>query len=406
MTFSYIIWDVSPEIISFGSFALRWYGLLFALGFLVTQHILYYIYKKENKPQQDVDTLTVYMIISTVLGARLGHVLFYEPEKLWTDPIGVISPVEFSPFRFTGYMGLASHGAAIGILIGLWIYANYSIVFSKPIAIAENGDASTIEKKNKYGVFITRRTKPGQSYLEVLDRIVILVVVAGCLIRLGNFFNSEIIGKPSNAPQSVVFVNQATDAIRKDPEYSGKVETMEVRKNEKLPDGAHGREPILLYFFFKPGVSEQESRGFLINNVRIYLARSTEFIDQPAELPLTYTLNKEPSGTYAAEVQTFGIARHPAQLYESASCLLLFFGLFWLWTLQKAATPPGRIFGVFLIVLWTLRFVYEFLKKNQVDFEDQMTLNMGQLLSIPFVLVGIYVLVRSYRTTAITGPKE
>ena len=175
---SYIIWNASPEIFSFGSFALRWYGLFFALGFLISQQILYYMYRKEGKPEKDVDTLTIYMVIATILGARLGHVIFYQPEIIWTDPLGIFLPFEFNPFRFTGLQGLASHGGAIGILFALWLYS--------------------------------RKKKPGQNYLQVLDRIVILVALTGALIRLGNYFNSEIIGLPTDKPWGVVFTGRLT----------------------------------------------------------------------------------------------------------------------------------------------------------------------------------------------------
>src|SRR5687767_14202225 len=97
---NYILWSTSPEIFSIGSFSLRWYGLFFATGFLISQQVLYYIYKKEGKPEQDVDTLTIYMVIATLLGARLGHVIFYQPDLIWTDPLSLFLPFEFSPFKF------------------------------------------------------------------------------------------------------------------------------------------------------------------------------------------------------------------------------------------------------------------------------------------------------------------
>src|SRR6187402_3608908 len=119
----FIIWNGSPEIFAFKSFALRWYGLLFAMGFLISQQILYYIYNKEGKPEKDVETLTIYMVVATIVGARLGHVIFYQPEIIWEDPLGIFLPFEFSPFKFTGLQGLASHGAAIGIFLALWLYS-------------------------------------------------------------------------------------------------------------------------------------------------------------------------------------------------------------------------------------------------------------------------------------------
>jgi phosphatidylglycerol---prolipoprotein diacylglyceryl transferase len=364
---SYIIWNGSPEIFSMGTFSLRWYGLLFALGFLVSQQILYYIYKQEGKPQKDVDTLTIYMVVATILGARLGHVIFYQPELFLNDPLSIILPFEFSPFKFTGLQGLASHGGAFGILFALWLYS--------------------------------RKNKPGQSYIQVLDRIVIVVALTGAFIRLGNYFNSEIIGKPSNNPLSVVFVNRITEGLMDYRVDSNPAESITVEKNTTLPEGAHGRVPINLYIFFKPGTTQDQATTFLNSDVKYFLSYYTEFIDEPGMEPLKFQLTTETSGTLAAKVDTFGIARHPAQLYESISCVILFIALFLIWNKDKANLPPGRIFGIFMIVLWSLRFVYEYLKENQVDFEDKLPLNMGQILSIPLFIAGVIILIWSYKNT-------
>jgi prolipoprotein diacylglyceryltransferase len=363
----FIIWNGSPEIFSIGPFTMRWYGLLFALGFLVTQQILYYIHRHEGKPEKDVDTLTIYMAVATILGARLGHVIFYQPEMIWQQPLSIFLPFEFNPFRFTGLQGLASHGAAIGILFGLWLYS--------------------------------RKKKPQQNYLQVLDRIVILVCLVGAFIRLGNFFNSEIIGKPSNNPLSVVFINRVTEAIQHDGDKNNPVEYLSV-KGTNLPDGQNGRIPIDLLLVFKKDVSEQQAYSFVGNNVKFYLNEMSEFVDEPINNTLQYQVVKESGGNFAARVRTFGIARHPAQLYESISCVILFLFLFWYWSRYKINLPEGRIFGMFMILLWVLRFSYEFLKENQVSFEDKLPLNMGQILSIPLVLVGVIVLIRSYRKPA------
>ncbi|MBI1768968.1 MAG: prolipoprotein diacylglyceryl transferase [Bacteroidetes bacterium] len=357
----FIIWNGSPELFSYGQFALRWYGLLFALGFLVSQQILYYIYRKEGKPEKDVDTLTIYMIVATILGARLGHVIFYQPEIIWESPLSVFIPFEFNPFRFTGFQGLASHGGAIGILFALWLFS--------------------------------RKKKPGQNYLQVLDRIVILVCLTGCFIRLGNFFNSEILGKPSSNPLSVVFVNKVSENLTRD---NSPVEYVTINKSD-APEAENSRMPINITILFKKGVDETRALGFMGNEVKYYLTQLNEYVDESALVPLKYQWLKEPDGSFAARVHTFGIARHPAQLYESISCLLLFAFLLWYWSRYKINLPEGRIFGMFMIVLWSLRFAYEFLKISQVPFEDKMTLNMGQILSIPLVLVGVYVLIRSYK---------
>jgi phosphatidylglycerol:prolipoprotein diacylglycerol transferase len=361
---SYLIWNGSPEIFSIGSFSLRWYGLLFASGFLISQQILYYMFRKEGKPEKDVDTLTIYMIVATIIGARLGHVIFYQPEMLWESPLNVVLPFELKPFRFTGFTGLASHGGAIGILFALWLYS--------------------------------RKKKPGQNYLQTLDRIVILVALTGALIRFGNFFNSEIIGKPTNSAMGMVFINRVTDAIKNERD-SSPVDMVSVKKDENLPPGQTGRVPINIYVFFKPNTTREQIEPFM-NTTKMYLTHPSlaEYVDEPVGQPLKYEVVEEKSGTLAAKISTMGIARHPAQLYESISCVALFAFLFWYWSRYKENLPEGRIFGYFMVILWTLRFLYEFLKENQESFENEMTLNMGQILSIPLVIVGIFILIRSF----------
>ena len=270
---SYILWDANPEIFTipeiagFGPFPVRWYGLLFAAGFLIGQQVMIHVFKKEKKPLEDIDALTLYMVISTVLGARIGHFLFYQPEILFKNPLEVILPP---------YAGLASHGAIIGIITGLLLYAR-------------------------------SRKATGQTFLWVADRIVIVVALAGSFIRFGNLMNSEIVGRPTDVPWGFIFM------------------------------------------------------------------QNTEFRQIP---------------------------RHPAQLYESISCLVLFFVLFALWNRYKERTPRGLLVGVFFVWVFTLRFLYEFLKENQEAFEANYALNMGQILSIPAVLLGLYFIWQSRQNSS------
>lgn len=363
---NYIIWNGSPEIFSFGSFALRWYGLFFALGFLISQQILYFIYKKEGKPEKDVDTITIYMVVATILGARLGHIIFYQPEIIWENPLSIFLPFEFNPFRFTGLQGLASHGGAIGILFALWLYS--------------------------------RKKKPGQSYLQVVDRIVILVALTGALIRMGNYFNSEIIGLPTDKPYGVVFVSRFTDALKDNRvDRDGIVESVVYKGNDSLPKGSNGRIPMNIYVFFKKGTSSRDAESFGNFTARNILSNTLyEYFDASGE-NTKIDISSQDDGTLAARISTFGISRHPAQLYESISCIILFAFLFWIWNRQKDALPAGRLLGIFLIWCFGLRFVFEFLKENQESFEDDMVLNMGQILSIPLVIAGIIILLQSFR---------
>jgi phosphatidylglycerol---prolipoprotein diacylglyceryl transferase len=359
---NFIIWNGNPEIFEVGSFSLRWYGLFFALGFLITQQILYHIYRKEGKPEQDVDTLTIYMVIATILGARLGHIIFYQPEIIWEEPWSIFLPFEFSPFRFVGLRGLASHGAAIGILFALWLYS--------------------------------RKKKPGQNYLQVVDRIVILVALVGALIRFGNFFNSEIIGLPTDKPYGVVFVNKLTEAMEDRQDDKEIIESIVYHTNDSLPRGANGRTPLSVYVFFEKGVSEPEATRIVAYGQRVAY-QLDEYFDTTEEID--YQVTTEEDGTLAARITLVGISRHPAQLYESISCVFLFLLLYYIWSRYKENLPPGRLLGLFLIICFGLRFVYEFLKENQEAFENDLPLNMGQILSIPLVIAGIFILMYSYR---------
>ncbi|NOT76836.1 MAG: prolipoprotein diacylglyceryl transferase [Cyclobacteriaceae bacterium] len=368
-TLNYIIWNGSAELFTIGPITLRWYGLLFALGFLLSQQVLYYIYRKEGKPETDIDTLTIYMVLSTILGARLGHILFYQPEIIWQDPLGIILPFQFTPtFEFTGLQGLASHGAAIGILFALWLYS--------------------------------RKKKPGQNYLQVLDRIVIVVAMTGAMIRFGNYFNSEILGKPTDASYGIVFINHVTTALEGDQDNpANPVQEVVVERDPNTPNGPNGRMPIKLFVFFKPGVPESQAQTFIQLDARSILNSRylSEFIDNFGVTQPVQTILDEKTNQVMAKITTYGISRHPAQLYEAISCIFLFLFLLYIWSLHKAGLPEGRIFGYFMIILWSLRFLYEYLKEVQVPFEENLPLDMGQILSIPLVIVGIFVLIRSYR---------
>lgn len=251
MILNYIVWNVDPEIFSLGPLSIRYYGVLWALSFLLGYFIFEKIVKKEGLPVNYLDTLTIYMAIGTIVGARLGHCLFYEPEYYLANPLEMLK-------IWKG--GLASHGAAIGIILALY--------------------------------FFSRRTKRPMIY--ILDRIVITVALAGVLIRLGNLMNSEIYGVETSLPWGFIFKR----------------------------DGQ--------------------------------------------EVPM-----------------------HPTQIYEALSYLVGYIILHFIYIKSNAKPKPGLLFGLFLIFIFATRFLIEFIKQPQVDFEKDMILNMGQWLSIPFVLIGL-----------------
>ena len=259
MLLTSITWDVDPEIFRIGNFALRWYGLLFASGFFLGYLIFLRIFKREGLSVELLDKLTMYMAIGTIVGARLGHTLFYEPSYYLSNPIEILK-------IWRG--GLASHGAGIGILIALYYYSRN---IKRPL-------------------------------LWILDRIVIAVALAGFFIRMGNLMNSEIYGVETSLPWGFIFV----------------------RAGETL-------------------------------------------------------------------------SKHPTQIYEALSYLAIFGLLYSLYWNEKFKLKDGYLLSIFLILLFSVRFVIEFIKEVQVEFETEMALNMGQWLSIPFILAGILLLVWSYK---------
>ncbi len=260
MSLMFITWDVDPNLFEIGPITVRWYGLLFASAFLVGHYIMQNILIRENQPKEWMDSLLIYMMVGTVLGARLGHVFFYQWDY-YSQNLGEILQV------WKG--GLASHGAAIGIILSLtlWSYK----VSKKPL-------------------------------LWILDRIVITVALAAVFIRFGNLMNHEIIGDVTNVPWAFIFTKAGYEVL----------------------------EP-----------------------------------------------------------------RHPTQLYEAFSYLLIFGLLIYLYYKQKAGERAGLLFGLFLILLFSARFFIEFVKEVQVEKEIEMTLNMGQQLSIPLVLVGLFFVIRA-----------
>jgi prolipoprotein diacylglyceryl transferase len=278
MILNYIVWDLRPQIVQFNSFEIRYYSLLFGLGFIFGYYILERMFKREGIPVELLDKLTIYVILATIIGARLGHCIFYEPETYLRHPIKMILPFEGTPgvdFKFTGFQGLASHGGAIGLLIGLYLFA--------------------------------RKTKV--PYIWILDRIAIVTALAATCIRVGNFFNSEINGIPTTLPWGVKFMRVSDD-------------------------------------FDKA----------------------------------------------AGEI----LAKHPAQLYEALAYLIIFFMLIYFYNKKYDKLKPGFFIGWFLVLVFAARFFIEFIKDIQVDFEAGMALNMGQILSIPFVLLGIYLLMHKF----------
>lgn len=259
---AYITWTADPAIFEIFGREVRWYGLFFAIGFLIGYKMIEYMFKKEQVPSAWADKLFIYVIIATVIGARLGHCLFYDFESYMKDPIEILK-------IWKG--GLASHGGAIGIIIGIWLYSR------------------NITKK---------------SMLWAFDRLVVPTALVGAMIRLGNLMNHEIYGYPTDLPWAFKF----------------------------------------------------------ITNIHAYQAGAEPIFSEPS---------------------------HPTQIYEASVYLLTFLLLSYMYWKTNAKSRQGLIFGVFLVCVFLFRFFVEFIKQDQEAFEQGMLLNMGQLLSIPFVIGGI-----------------
>jgi len=267
MHFLSFTWNPS-EGIDLGFFTIRYYSLMFVVAFTLGWFITKRIFKNEGQTPDKLDSLFIYVVIGTLIGARLGHVIFYQSELFSQDPLSILLPFKTVPeFEFTGFQGLASHGAAIGIIIAMYLYSKKLI--KKPL-------------------------------LWVLDRIVIAVACGAIFVRIGNFINSEIIGKATNSDYGVIFQQLGED-----------------------------------------------------------------------------------------------FPRHPAQLYESAGYVFVFLILYYIYWKTDKSKQMGYLLGAFLILLWTVRFFVEFVKEAQVDERADWVLNTGQWLSIPFILAGIYLMVRS-----------
>lgn len=361
---SFIVWSPDPAIftIPLSGIGLEdrpvvWYGLLFASGFLLSQQVMYYIFRNEGKPQEDVDKLTTYMVVAVILGARLGHCLFYNPEFYLSNPLEILKIWEG---------GLASHGGAIGILTAIWIFV--------------------------------KRIK-GYSWLWMLDRLAIVTCLTGALIRTGNLMNSEMEGTATNSSYGIVYARGTEDILDFDEEQ---VESVSFEKGGTKTSDEPGRFPVKAIIAFKKGVKYETPQqiSFIENNLRRSLLGYTEVvehIDFGQGQRLAYQLI-ERGGRQYLEISGIGIARHPAQLYEAFYCLLIMALIFWLWKNKRDVLPEGVMFGIFMMLLWSLRFVDEFFKMNQEAFEEGLPINMGQILSIPGFLFGAAAVVYAFRS--------
>jgi phosphatidylglycerol---prolipoprotein diacylglyceryl transferase len=291
-----LVWNPS-EGVDLGFFVIRYYSLMFVIAFGLGWYLTKRIFERENESLEKLDSLFIWTVLATLLGARLGHVFFYDWEYYSNHPSEILLPFRFSPtFEFTGFQGLASHGAAVAIIVAMYFFSKK--VMKRPL-------------------------------LWVLDRVVIAVASGAIFVRIGNFFNSEIVGTQTDSPLGIRFIRD---------HYSSR----DAVTQTQLPNAKEAYHAI---------------------------ANDPKFETLLQAVP----------------------AKHPAQLYEAVCYVFVFAILFFLYWKTNAREKLGFIFGMFLVLLWTVRFGVEYVKESQGGIEEYLGLfSTGQWLSIPFVLVGLY----------------
>jgi phosphatidylglycerol---prolipoprotein diacylglyceryl transferase len=351
----YLVWDPNPEFFSIGGFSVGWYGFLFALGFLLSQRLVIFMYKKEGKPERDLESLLVHLIVGTVVGARLAHCLFYDPLFYLSHPLEILKIWEG---------GLASHGATIGIISALYVFS---------------------------------RRKKDQGLLWLVDRVVIVSLMTAALVRTGNFINGEIVGTPTQSGYGVVF---ASDVHRAIIEMHPQVARCTITQSTSSKGEPPGVVPVDVRIEI-PSLEMDEGsvRAILEREIKSTLARHylvTPHIRQPQDVPLHYSL-LDSRGVFIADITTAGIARHPVQLYEGVFCLLLAVVFFVQWWKRKGTLPHGTLLGWFFVLVFTARIFIDTVKEKLAPVETALPVGMGQLLSVPFVIVGVWLVWRVRR---------
>lgn len=318
-----MIWNSSGGI-DLGFLNIRFYSLMFVVAFGLGWYIMKPIFERDGLSLEKLDNIFVYTVIATLLGARLGHVFFYDWDYFKDHKLEILLPIRenanesilgiIQGWEFTGFAGLASHGAAIVIIIAMIIIKKKKII-DKPL-------------------------------LWILDRIVIPVASGAIFVRLGNFMNSEIVGKQTS-PDSFMAI--------------------------KFIRGEEHNSPL--------GIRDIMAKTQINNSNEAYnaVANNPQFKNILEQIPY----------------------RYPAQLFEAIGYVFVFVILYYMYWKTEARNKQGLLFGTFLVLLWTVRFFVEFLKESQGGFEENpifSALSTGQWLSIPFIIAGFYFIFRNKKT--------
>jgi phosphatidylglycerol---prolipoprotein diacylglyceryl transferase len=340
-----LFWNASPDLFTLGEYAVGWYGVLFALAFLVSQRLVIYFYHTEKK--QEKDALLLYLIIGVVAGARLGHCLFYNPVYFARHPLEVFE-------IWKG--GLASHGGALGILVATYLFS---------------------------------RRHPEHRFLWLMDRIVIVAAVFSVIVRIGNFFNSEIIGTPTGSPYGVVFARDAEASLKS--QIIG-LERMELTGRSGSLSSDPGKVPCDVHVWVNaPGLPMSTVQQFVERTLGPLLLHDSlviRHLDLTEHHPLKFSLLRD-AGMFRVDAVGYAIPRHPVQLYEALAYLVLFTLLFRKWRRTWRTMHEGELLAMFFVAAFSIRFILEFVKEDVVPAEAGLPLKIGQLVSLPFIAAGL-----------------
>jgi phosphatidylglycerol:prolipoprotein diacylglycerol transferase len=379
---NYIIWNPHTELFRIGFLAVRWYSLMIIFAFLIGTRLIGYYYKKEGRPVEDVERLTLYILLCCLVGARLGEALFYNFNYYLKHPLEAILPVTFYPsFKFVGYRGLSYHGALLGGILAIYLYARYEISLEL------------------FRIRFRKVKRQGQSFLWLLTPLAFGVLM-GFFVRIGNFINSELFGTPTHSSYGVIFAHHIVDRLQRDTSIIQETKVFKDLTAQNI-ETENGYQPITLSLTIKKaGIDEPTLKGFLENQLKSYLASSkiSDHVYEPAEQPLNYRLYKNKKQNYIVDIYTKGISRHPVQLYESFSYLMILIALYYWWYRKGPYIKPGIIAGVAAMLSYGARFVCEFYKDPfNIVMPGKYPITMGHILSLLTVLLGLVIFIYAYR---------
>jgi prolipoprotein diacylglyceryltransferase len=364
----HIIWSGSPEIFSSGIFQFRWYTVLLVLAVITARFLFMRGLESSGVQKKSAQSYFLVLLISSLLLARIVYVLGFDFSILKNRPWQLLLPFSFKGgFRFLGTQVFSMPGALAGILVGIWI--------------------------------IKRFLKSSLSFTALVIQALIPFLLIMFLVRVGDFFNSEGYGLPTESKAGVVFASpvergmmRVPCCVMRTPDGENPLTKVVAEKGNTLIHHQTGFKPVILYLWYKPGSNEQLVREFLIGDVKAYLFDRKDHFYEPGDDALHYTVFLEADNSYIARVQTVGIARHAVQIYEALTFLLLFV----IFYRRRNELMVRDAAGIILFVFTTIHFVMEFLRDGK--FMKNFPLHTEQLITIPFIVAGLILIITARKT--------